>query len=64
MPFCREHHDQFHALLRAAGIDLEYTSDARERLLRGQKACLVAVWVLTKALQELSSQSKKETMEV
>jgi hypothetical protein len=64
MPFCREHHEQFHALLRNAGINLEYTSDARERLLRGIKACLVAQWILTEALQKLGSQNEKETGEV
>ncbi len=56
MPFCPVHHAQFHALLRAAGIDLEYTADPRERLLRGLQACLIAQWVLTKALQELIRQ--------
>ena len=60
MPFCRVHHAQFHALLRAAGIDLEYTSDSRERLVRGLQACNVAQWVLTKALQESDSRSDKK----
>jgi hypothetical protein len=56
MPFCYKHHTQFHAFLSNAGINLEYTSDPRERLARGLSACLVAQWVLTKALQELNSQ--------
>jgi hypothetical protein len=60
MPFCREHHDQFHALLRTAGVNLEYTSDPRERLVRGVQACLVAQWMLTKALQELNSRRDME----
>ncbi len=59
MPFCREHHDQFHALVRAAGIDLEYISDPRERLLRGLKANTVCQWMLTEALQKLNSQGDK-----
>ena len=59
MPFCRAHHAQFHALLRAAGIDLEYTPDPSERLLRGLQACLVALWVQIKALQELNSGGDK-----
>jgi len=59
MPFCREHHDQFHALLSNAGINLKYTSDLRERLVRALNACWVAQWVLTKALQELNSRGDK-----
>ena len=51
MPFCRQHHDQFHALLRAAGVDLEYTSDPRERRLRALKAITVCQWMLIEALQ-------------
>ena len=57
MPFCRAHHDQFHTFLRAAGIDLEYTTDARDRVLRGLQACDIAHWVLTKRLQELNSRN-------
>jgi len=60
MPFCPEHHAQFHALATAAGINLEYTSDPRERLLRGLQACLLGQWVLTKALHELDSRPDKE----
>lgn len=63
MQFCRKHHEQFHALVRSAGINLEYTSHPRERIIRAQHACLVAQWMLTKALQELSSQSEKKTGE-
>ncbi len=63
MPFCRGHHEQFHAQLRNAGINLEYTSDSHERLVRAIKACLLAQWVLIEALQELGSQSEKEIEE-
>jgi hypothetical protein len=55
MPLCLEHHAQFHAMLRTAGINLEYTSDPMERLLRAQKACEVFHWTLTEALQNLNS---------
>lgn len=55
MPFCRPHHEKFHALLRAAGIDLEYTSDPRERMLRSLQACNVAQWMFAQRLQELNS---------
>ncbi len=59
MPFCQTHHDQFHAFVRNAGINLEYTSDPRERLLRALQACLVAQWMMTKALQELNSRPEQ-----
>lgn len=58
MPFCQKHHDQFHALVRNAGINLEYTSNPRERLLRALQACLVAQWMFTKTLEELNSHSE------
>jgi hypothetical protein len=60
MPYCPEHHAQFHALVTAAGINLEYTSDPLERLLCGLQACLLAEWVLTKELQELDSRPDKK----
>ena len=58
MPLCRKHHAQFHALLRNAGVDLEYTSDPRERLSRAVKACIVFHWMLTEAQQEISRGDK------
>lgn len=60
MPFCLKHHRQFHALLKTAGVDLEYTADPRERLRRGIQACLLAVWILTEAQKELDSHEPKE----
>ncbi len=59
MPFCREHHTRFHDLTSNAGIDLEYTADPRERLLRALEACWVAQWVLTQALRNLNSRGHK-----
>lgn len=61
MPFCLVHHDQFHALLRAAGINLEYTADPRERILRGLQATMVCQWMLTEALKNLNSQENNGT---
>jgi hypothetical protein len=52
MPFCREHHAQFHGLLRAAGIDPEYTPDPIERGLRALEACWVADWVIVQSLRK------------
>ena len=56
MPFCGKHHDQFHDLCRIAGINLEYTPDPYERLLRGLKANQVCQFMLLEALQELNAQ--------
>ena len=56
---CRPHHDQFHALLRAAGINLEYTSDPKERLLRALQATTVFQWMLMEALKNLISGENK-----
>ncbi len=58
MPFCREHHERFHAFVRSAGIDLEYTSDPRKRLLRALKATKVCEWILLEALQNISQSDK------
>jgi hypothetical protein len=52
MPFCRKHHAQFHELLRAAGVDLEYTLDPRRRLVMALKAIKVCEWMLLQALEE------------
>ena len=51
MPFCREHHDQFHELLRNAGVDLHYTPDPVERIARANQAISVCQWMLAEALQ-------------
>jgi hypothetical protein len=53
MPFCLDHHTQFHAFLRTAGTNLEWTCDPRERLLRASQACMAALWILGKALENL-----------
>jgi len=50
MPFCREHHERFHTLLRIAGVDLQNTPDSRERLIRALMATLVLQWMLLEAL--------------
>ena len=59
MPFCRAHHAQFHALLRAAGIDLEYKSDPTERLLRALQATTVCQWMLMEALKNVNSRGNE-----
>jgi hypothetical protein len=57
MPFCKEHHDRFHVLVRQAGIDLTYTHDVVERIRRALSAIKVAEWILLEwMLQERSKQ--------
>jgi hypothetical protein len=57
MPFCRQHHDRFHVLVRQAGIDLTYTDDPIERIGRALSAIKVAEWMLLEwMLQEISRQ--------
>lgn len=58
MPFCVKHHRQFHALLDAAGINLEYSADPIVRLIRALKAILVAAFMVLEAIEELNSRSK------
>ncbi len=53
MSFCRDHHAQFHAFLRNAGVDLEYTPDDCERLLRALSALTACEWILKEALREV-----------
>jgi len=59
MPFCPKHHTQFHALVSAAGINLEYTPDPVDRLIRALKALLVCAFMLLEAMEELNSRSKR-----
>lgn len=59
MPFCRPHHEQFHALVTSAGIDLEYTSDPHERLLRALQAIAICQWMVLEALRKRNSEDEK-----
>ena len=60
MPLCRNHHAQFHGLLRNAGVNLEYTSDAQERCRRALQALAIAQWMLLEALKNSDDESLKE----
>lgn len=55
MPLCGKHHDRFHALLRHIGVDLRYTSDNVERLIRVLKAILVFTWMVVEEFQNIRS---------
>jgi hypothetical protein len=51
MAFCIEHHKQFHALLRNAGVNLEYTANTSGRRVRALKAIKIAEWMLLEGLE-------------
>ena len=54
-PLCLIHHNQLHRLLRTAGVDLEYTRDPVERLIRATKAISIFMCMVQDALHELRS---------
>jgi predicted RNA-binding Zn-ribbon protein involved in translation (DUF1610 family) len=58
-PLCGEHHDRFHALLRQAVVDLQYTSDPLERGIRVLKAILIFAWMVVEGLHQAMRQSRK-----
>jgi hypothetical protein len=52
VPLCTDHHRQLHILLEQAGIDLRYTSDPVERMIRALGAISVLSCMIQNALQE------------
>src|SRR5262245_23120192 len=46
VPLCRSHHLRITAMLRAAGVDMRYTSDVQERIRRVRRALLVFQWLI------------------
>jgi hypothetical protein len=54
-PLCVIHHRQLHRLLAAADVDLEYTRDPVERLLRALKAMSTFMCLVLDALHEAES---------
>jgi hypothetical protein len=55
IPFCERHHEQFHRLLRNAGIDLRYTPNKLKRLVIAALALTIALWMVLQALGEAVS---------
>jgi len=51
-PLCLVHHNQLHRLLKTAGVDLEYTADPVERLIRATKAISIFMCFVQDALHE------------
>jgi hypothetical protein len=52
MPFCEQHHKQFHRLLESVGLDLRYTSNKLKRLVIAALALTIALWMVLQALSE------------
>jgi hypothetical protein len=52
VPLCRAHHRQCHLLLEAAGVDLEYTPNRLERLIRASKAINIFQCMLHEAMHQ------------
>jgi hypothetical protein len=51
-PLCLDHHNQLHRLLKTAGVDLKYTTDPVERLIRATKAISIFMCMVQNALHE------------
>ena len=51
-PLCRIHHDQLHQLLKIADVNLEYTADPVERLIRATKAINIFMCMVQDALHK------------
>jgi hypothetical protein len=54
-PLCAVHHKQLHRLITTAGVDLEYTTDPVERLIRAAKAISIFMCMVLNALHEVRS---------
>lgn len=55
IPLCGQHHGRFHVLLRQINVDLQYTADPVERLIRVLKAILVFTWMVVEGFQHTRS---------
>ncbi len=51
-PLCTAHHKQLHRLIATAGVDLEYTANPVERLIRATKAISIFMCMVLNALDE------------
>ena len=52
VPFCEQHHQQFHRLLESVGIDLRYTPNKLKRLVIAALALTIALWMVLQALRD------------
>jgi hypothetical protein len=53
VPLCRAHHRRCHLLIEVAGVDLEYTPDPLERLIRASKAISIFQCMIHDAMHEI-----------
>jgi hypothetical protein len=51
-PLCLTHHNRLHLLLQRAGVDLKYTADPVERLIRATKAISIFMCMVQDALHK------------
>jgi hypothetical protein len=51
MPLCYVHHEQCHKLLKSHGVNLEYTSDPVQRLIRASIAVSIFLCIVQEALR-------------
>ena len=57
MPLCRAHHVQLHRLIKC--VDLQYTSDPVERLIRASIAINIFLCIVHQALREATLSQPK-----
>jgi hypothetical protein len=55
IPFCEQHHHQFHRLLESIGLDLRYTPNKLKRLVIAALALTIALWMVLQALWDAVS---------
>jgi len=51
MPFCPQCHLRFHAMLRQADVNLEFSKDKVERIRRALAAIKIGEWMLLEQLK-------------
>jgi hypothetical protein len=57
MPLCGDHHEQCHRLMKS--VDLQYTSDTVERLIRASIAITIFLCIVQEALREATLSQPK-----
>jgi hypothetical protein len=57
MPFCKNHHDQFHEQLQNIGVDLRNTPNELERLNRASQAIIVCQWLIAETVKKAISKT-------
>jgi len=55
VPFCEQHHHEFHRYLESVSLDLRYTPNKLKRLVSAALALTIALWMVLRALLEVVS---------